>query len=80
MAVGAAAKKKASAGAEAAAAAATLAWPSGGYDLFTPNLLVHVLAIYTLFIDVSVLCTICAHMLTYRHVLHIVIAMFIIYS
>jgi hypothetical protein len=76
----AAAKKKAADDAEAAAAAAALAWPTGGYDSFIPYLLVHVLAIYAVFIDVSVLCTIRAHMLRYRYELDTVIAMLIIYS
>ena len=42
----AAAKKKATDDAEAAAAAAALAWPTGGYDMFIPHLLMLVLAIY----------------------------------
>ena len=62
----AAAKKKASTDTEAAPAAAALAWPTGGYDSFIPYLLVHVLAVYMLFIDVSVLCNVRAHMLMYR--------------
>ena len=69
------AKKKAI-DAEAAAAAAALAWPTGGYDLFIPSLLIHVLAVYMMFIDVSVLCTVCAHMLRYRYEMHTVFAMF----
>jgi hypothetical protein len=75
-----AAKKKASADAEAAAAAAALAWPTGGYDSFIPYMLVHVLAVYMLFIDVLVLCTVRAHMLRFRYEMHTVFAMLIIYS
>ena len=78
MADDAAAKKKASA--EAAAAAAALAGPTGGYDSFIPYLLVHGLAVYMLFIDVSVLCTVCAHMLRYRYEMHTIFAMLIVYS
>ena len=75
------AKKKASALTKAApAAAAALAWPTGGYNSFIPYLLVHVLAVYMLFIDVSSLCTVHASMLRYRYELHTVIAMFTAYS
>ena len=73
-------KKKATDDAEAAAAAAALAWPTEGYDLFIPRLLVHVLAVYMLFIDVSVLCIVHAHMLRYRYEMHTVFVMLIIYS
>ena len=73
------AKKKALADAEAAAAAA-LAWPTGGYDSFIPYLLVHVMAIYMLFIDVSFLCIVRAYMLRYRYEMHTVFAMLSIYS
>lgn len=80
----AAAKKKATDDAKAAAAAAASAWPTGGYDLFIPHLpvyvLIHVLAVYVLFIDVSVLCTVRAHMLRYWYEMHTVFAMFTIYS
>ena len=75
-----AAKKKASADAEAAAAAAALTWPTGGYDSFISYLLVHVLAVYMLFIDVSVLCTVRAHMLRYRYEMRTVFAMITVYS
>ena len=68
------AKKKALADAEVAATAAALAWPTGGYDSFIPCLLVHVLAVYMLFIDCSVLCTVCAHMLRYWYESHTVFA------
>jgi len=34
------------------AAAAVLAWSIGGYDLFIPYLLFHVLAVYVMFMDV----------------------------
>ena len=74
------AKKKALADAETAVAAAALTWPTGGYDSFIPYLLVHVLAVYMVFIDVSVLCTVRAHMLRYRYEMHTVFAMLIIYS
>lgn len=80
MADDAAAKKKASAHAEAAAAAAALAWPTGGYDSFIPYLPVHVLAVYMLFIDVSVVCTVRAHMLRYRYEMHTVFTILTIYS
>jgi hypothetical protein len=63
----AAAKKKATDDAEAAAAAATLASPTGGYDLSIPYLLVHVLAVYDVFIDVLILCIAHAHVLRYRY-------------
>ena len=79
MADAATAKKKASANAEAAAAAA-FAWPTGGYESIMPYLLVHVLALYMLFIDVSVLCTVRAHMLSYRYEMHTVFAMLTVYS
>ena len=51
MADAAAAKKKATDEVEAAAAAAALAWPTGGYDVFIPRLLVFVPAVYVLLID-----------------------------
>jgi hypothetical protein len=79
-----AAKKKATDDTEAAAAATALAWPIRGYDFFIPHLpvyvLIHVLAVYAVFIDVSVLCTIRAHMFRYRYELHTVIVMFTVYS
>lgn len=74
------AKKKALADVEAAATAVPLAWPTGGYDSFIPYLLVHVLVVYMMFIDVSVLCTVRAHMLTYRYEMHTVFAMLTVYS
>ena len=73
-------KKKALADAEAAAAAAALAWSTGGDDSFIPYLLVHVLAVYMMFIDGSVLCIVRAHMLRYRYEMHTVCAMFTVYS
>ena len=74
MADDAAAKKKASADVEAAAAAAALARPTGEYDSVIPYLLVHVLAVYMLFIDTLILCTVCAHMLRYWYESHTVFA------
>ena len=38
------------------------------------------LAVYVPFIDVSFLCTVRAHMLSYRYEMHIVFAMLIVYS
>ena len=38
------------------------------------------LTVYVVFIDVSVLCTVRAHMFRYRYELHTVIAMFTVYS
>ena len=58
----AASKKRATNDAEADAAAAALAWPTGGYNLFIPRLLVLMLAVYVLLIDASILCSICASM------------------
>ena len=78
--VAAAANKKATDDAEAAAAAATLAWPTGGYDLFIPHLLVLVLAVYAMFIDIPFLCTVRASMLRYRYEVHTVFTMLVIYS
>ena len=80
MADDAAAKKKATDDAEAAAAAATLAWPTGGCDLFIPCLLVLVLAVCVLLIDGSLLCSIRASMLRYRYEMHTTYAMLIVYS
>ena len=57
MADDAAAKKEATNDAEAAAAAAALAWPTRGYDLFIPRLLVLMLAVYVLLIEGSIFCT-----------------------
>ena len=74
------AAKKASVDAEAAAATTVLAWLIGGYDTFIPYLLIHVLDVYMLFIDVLILCTVCAHMLRYRYEMHTVFAMFNPYS
>ena len=75
-----AAKKKASADAEVAAAAAALAWPTGGYDLFIPRLLVLVLAVYVLLIDGSLLCSVRASMLMYHYKMHTFYAMLNVYS
>ena len=75
-----AAKKKATADAEAAAAAAALAWPTGGYDLFIPRLLVLMLAVYVLLIDGSLLCSVRASMLRYRYEMHTFYAMLTVYS
>ena len=74
------AKKKGLANAEAAAIVAALAWPTGGYDSFIPYLLVHVLVVYMLFIDVSFLCNVRAHLLRYRYEMHTVFAMLTVYS
>ena len=74
MADDAAARKKATDDAEVAAASAALAWPTEGYDLFIPRLRMHVLVVYMLFIYVSVLCTVCAHMLRYWYESHTVFA------
>ena len=80
MADDAAAKKKATDDAEAAAAAVALAWPTGGYDLFIPRLLVLLLAVYVLLIEDSILCSIRASMLRYLYDMHTVYAMLIVYS
>ena len=80
MADDAAAKKKATDDAEAAAAAAALAWPTGGYDLFIPRLLVLVLAVYVLLIDGSLLCSVRVSMLRYRYEMHTVFTMLTVYS
>ena len=80
MADDAAAKKKATDNAEAAVAVAALAWPTGGYDLFIPRLLVLVLAVYVLLIDGSLLCSVRASMLRYRYEMHTFYAMLIVYS
>lgn len=75
------AKKKASADAKATAADAdALAWLTRGYDSFILYLLVHVLAVYMVFIDVSILCTVRAHMLRYWYEMHTIFAMCTIYS
>ena len=66
--------------AERAAAVVALAWTTGGYASFIPYLLVHVQAVYMMFIDGSILCTVCAHMLKYRYEMHTVFAMFTVYS
>ena len=75
MADDAAAKKKATDDAEVAAASAALAWPTGGYDLFIPRLLVPVLAVYVLLIGGSLLCSVRASMLRYRYEMHTFYAM-----
>lgn len=80
MADDAAAKKKATDNAEAAVAVAALAWPTGGYDLFIPRLLVLVLAVYVLLIDGSLLCSVRASMLRYRYEMHTFYAMLTVYS
>ena len=80
MADDAAAKKKATDDAEAAAAAAALAWPTGGYDLFIPCLLVLMLAVYVLLIEGSILCSVPASMLRYRYEIHTIYAMLAVYS
>ena len=71
----AAAKKKATDDAEAAAATAALSWPTGGYDLFIPRLLVFALAVYVLLIDGSLLCSVRASMLRKRYEVYTVFAM-----
>ena len=76
----AAALKKANDGSQTAAAAAALAWPTVGYDSFIPFILVHVIAVYALLVDVSVLDYICAHMLSFQYEFHVVNAMFTVYS
>ena len=80
MADDAASKKKATDDAEAAAVAAALAWPTGGYDLFIPRLLVLMLAVYVLLIEGSILCHVRASMLRYRYEMHTFYAMLIVYS
>ena len=80
MAGDAAARKKATSDAKAATAAAALAWPTGGYDLFIPRLLVLVLAVYVLLIDGSLLCSVRASMLRYRYEMHTVFAILTVYS
>lgn len=73
-------KKKAAKEAKAVVTAVALAWPTEEYDLFIPYILVHVLAVYALVIDVSILCFVCSHIISYWHELHTVDAMFMIYS
>lgn len=55
------AKKKAAE--EVVDAAAALAWPTGGYALFIPFLLVHLQVVYSVFMDVLVQ----AHMFRYQY-------------
>ena len=74
-----AALKKAIDESQAAVAAVALAWPITGYDSLIPYILVHVVTVYALFIDVSVLDDICAHMLSFRYEMHAVNAMFTVY-
>ena len=74
------AKKKATDDVEVAAAAAALAWPTGGYDLFIPRLLVLILGVYVLVIDGLILCYVRASMLRYRYEMHTFYAMLTIYS
>ena len=76
----AATKKKATDDAEDAAATAALAWPTGGYDLFIPRLLILILAVYVLLIEGSILCSARASMLRYRYEMHTFYAMLTIYS
>ena len=64
---------------KAAAAVAALAWRTGGYDLFLPYLLIRVLAVFTVFIGVSVLYSVRAHMFRYLYELRTVNAMLMIY-
>ena len=76
----AAAKMKATDDAEAVAATAALAWPTDGYDLFIPRLLVLKLAVYVLLIEGSILCSARTSMLRYRYEMHIFYAMLTVYS
>ena len=75
-----AAKKKATDDAEATAAAAMLAWPTGGYDLFIPRLLVLVLVVFVLLIDGSLLCLVRASMLRYSYEMYTFYVMLTVYS
>ena len=56
----------------AATTAVALAWPTMGYALFIPYLLVHVITVYVLFVDVSIQGYICGHKLSFRYEIHIV--------
>src|SRR3954470_11263496 len=78
-AVNAAALKKATDESQAAAAAAALAWPTAGYDLFIPILLVYMLAVYVLYIDVSAQGFIRASMFSFRYEMHAANVMFTVY-
>ena len=80
MAAATAAKKKATDDAEADAAAAALVWPTGGYDLFIPHLLVLMLVVYVLLIEGSILCSVRASMLRYRYEMHTFYALLTVYS
>ena len=74
-----AALKKATDESQAAAAAAALAWPTAGYDLFIPFLLVYMLAVYVLYIDVSVQGFIRASMFSFRYEMHAANSMLTVY-
>ena len=74
-----AALKKATDESQAAAAAPALACPTAGYDLLIPYIIIHVVAVYALFVDVSVLDYICDHMLSFWYDMHVVNAMFTVY-
>ena len=56
-----------------------MAWPTAGYDSFIPLLLVYMLAVYVLYIDVSVQGFIRASMFSFRYEMHAANAMFTVY-
>lgn len=72
-----AAKKKAIE--DVAAATVALIRSTEGYDLFIPLLFILVLAVLYVYIDVSVLCVLRAHMCSYQYEINIVSAIIMIY-
>src|SRR4051812_22879237 len=56
------------------------AWPTAGYDSFILFILVYMLAVYVLYIDVSMQGFIRASMFSFRYEMHVVNAMLIVYS
>ena len=61
------ADKKAAEDAAAVTAAAASAWPTGGYNSFIPLLLFSVLGMLALYVDLSTISVVCAHMIEYQY-------------
>ena len=74
------ADKKAAEDAAAATKAAASAWPTGGYNSFIPLLLFSVLAMLTLYVDLSAISVVCACLTEYQYAFICVNAMLVIYS
>ena len=62
-----------------ASAAATVDWPTGGYNIFTPLMFTFMCAVLVVCIDVSTICLVRAYIIKIQYVISTAYVIFMIY-